>query len=105
MRARVWRNSDNVIKGVYVRVPLNMRLPSTRRTIVKAIRLAFPLLLIFAISFTAQAAEVKVAAASDLDFAIKEIIGGFEKATGNNVKLSLGSSGNFLCADFQWGAL
>jgi len=44
---------------------------------------------------TVQAAEVTVAAAADLNFAIKEIIGGFEKATGHHVKLSLGSSGNF----------
>jgi molybdate transport system substrate-binding protein len=55
------------------------------------------ILLLFTLSIAAcaQAADVTVAAASDLNFAIKEIIAGFEKATGHKVKLSLGSSGNF----------
>ena len=39
--------------------------------------------------------EIAVAAASDLNFAIKDVIAEYEKATGNRVKLSLGSSGNF----------
>ncbi|MBI4455437.1 MAG: molybdate ABC transporter substrate-binding protein [Acidobacteria bacterium] len=43
----------------------------------------------------AQAGEVLVAAASDLNFAIREIIAEFEAKTGHSVKLSLGSSGNF----------
>src|SRR5436309_2229728 len=42
-----------------------------------------------------QAGEISVAAASDLNFAFKEIVAEFEKKTGNTVKLSLGSSGNF----------
>jgi molybdate transport system substrate-binding protein len=42
-----------------------------------------------------QAAEVVVAAASDLGFAVKEIITDFERETGNKVRLSLGSSGTF----------
>src|SRR5213594_4648599 len=42
-----------------------------------------------------QAGEISVAAASDLNFAFKEIVAEFEKKTGNAVKLSLGSSGNF----------
>ena len=42
-----------------------------------------------------QAAQVKVAAASDLSFALKEIVASFQHATGNTVQLSLGSSGNF----------
>src|SRR5207244_6917894 len=42
-----------------------------------------------------QAGEVSTAAASDLNFAFKEIVAEFEKKTGNTVKLSLGSSGNF----------
>lgn len=44
---------------------------------------------------TTHAAEVLVAAASDLSFAIKEIAGEFERKTGHQVKVSLGSSGNF----------
>ena len=43
----------------------------------------------------ALAAEIVVAAASDLSFPIKEIIAEFEKQTGHTVKLTLGSSGNF----------
>ncbi|HUS11022.1 MAG TPA: molybdate ABC transporter substrate-binding protein [Pyrinomonadaceae bacterium] len=42
-----------------------------------------------------HAADVNVAAASDLNFAIKEIIHDFEENTGHNVRLTLGSSGNF----------
>lgn len=44
---------------------------------------------------SAWAGEVSIAAASDLNFAFKEIVAEFEKRTGNTVKLSLGSSGNF----------
>jgi molybdate transport system substrate-binding protein len=47
--------------------------------------------------------EIAVAAASDLNFAIKDLIAEYEKATGNHVKLSLGSSGNFY-AQIQNGA-
>lgn len=39
---------------------------------------------------------VTVAAASDLTFAMNEIAANFEKATGCTVRLSMGSSGNFL---------
>src|SRR5438552_9810395 len=42
-----------------------------------------------------QAGEISVAAASDMNFAFKEIVAEFEKKTGNTVRLSLGSSGNF----------
>ena len=42
-----------------------------------------------------RACEVTIAAASDLNFVFKEIVADFEKKTGNTVKLSLGSSGNF----------
>lgn len=46
-------------------------------------------------SGTAGATEILVAAASDLNFAIKDIIAEFEQKTGHRVKLTLGSSGNF----------
>ena len=46
-------------------------------------------------ALNASATEVIVAAASDLNAAVKEIVTGFEKKTGHTVKLSLGSSGNF----------
>lgn len=41
------------------------------------------------------AEEIIIAAASDLNFAFKEIVSEYERSTGNHVKLSLGSSGNF----------
>ncbi|MEW6544828.1 MAG: molybdate ABC transporter substrate-binding protein [Nitrospirota bacterium] len=50
----------------------------------------------FCLGSTASGAEeITVAAASDLNFAFKEIVGEFEKRTGTRVRLSLGSSGNF----------
>ncbi|MEO6543157.1 MAG: molybdate ABC transporter substrate-binding protein [Nitrospiraceae bacterium] len=51
----------------------------------------------------AVAEEITIAAASDLNFAFKEIVVEFEKTTGNHVKLTLGSSGNFY-AQIQNGA-
>jgi molybdate transport system substrate-binding protein len=48
-----------------------------------------------ACAVSAWAGEVSIAAASDVNFAFKEIVAEFEKRTGNTVKLSLGSSGNF----------
>ena len=56
-----------------------------------------------AIAVKALAEEIAIAAASDLNFAIKDVIAEYEKATGNRVKLSLGSSGNFY-AQIQNGA-
>src|SRR5215471_19646779 len=52
-------------------------------------------LLVLTFAGHAYASEVLVAAASDLSFPIKEIISQFERQTGNTVKLTLGSSGNF----------
>lgn len=42
------------------------------------------------------ASNILVAAAADLNFAIKDIIAEFEQKTDHRVKLSLGSSGNFM---------
>jgi molybdate transport system substrate-binding protein len=47
------------------------------------------------VTATVYAGEISIAAASDLNFAFKEMIAEFEKKTGHSVKLSLGSSGNF----------
>jgi molybdate transport system substrate-binding protein len=49
------------------------------------------------------AAEIKVAAASDLTFAFKDVAVRFQKQTGNSLKLTYGSSGNFF-AQIQNGA-
>ncbi len=53
------------------------------------------LLLVLGWYLPVKAADVLVAAAADLNFAIKEIALDYEKKTGNSIKLSLGSSGNF----------
>jgi molybdate transport system substrate-binding protein len=47
--------------------------------------------------------DLTIAAASDLNFAFKELVAEYEKTTGNHVKLSLGSSGNFF-SQIQNGA-
>jgi molybdate transport system substrate-binding protein len=54
---------------------------------------AFIVLPFFCIPLYAE--QINVAAASDLNFAIKEIIQQFERETGHQVRLTLGSSGNF----------
>jgi len=51
----------------------------------------------------AAAEELTIAAASDLNFAFREIMTEYEKASGNHVRLALGSSGNFY-AQIQNGA-
>src|SRR4051794_39630768 len=40
-------------------------------------------------------ADVRVAAASDLKFALAELAGQYERETGQRVQVNLGSSGNF----------
>jgi molybdate transport system substrate-binding protein len=50
-----------------------------------------------------RAGEIKIAAASDLTFAFKDVVAQFQKQTGNSVKLTYGSSGNFY-AQIQNGA-
>ena len=51
----------------------------------------------------AVAEEITIAAASDLNFAFREIATEYEKTSGNQVRLTLGSSGNFY-AQIQNGA-
>jgi len=50
-----------------------------------------------------RAEEITIAAASDLNFAFKELVSEYETASGNQVKLTFGSSGNFF-AQIQNGA-
>ncbi len=58
---------------------------------------AFFLLCLFVVPWVNDAAaeEITIAAASDLTFAFKELVEEYEKAGGNRIKLTLGSSGNF----------
>jgi molybdate transport system substrate-binding protein len=51
----------------------------------------------------AVAEEITIAAASDLNFVFRELAAEYEKTTGDRVRLSLGSSGNFY-AQIQNGA-
>lgn len=53
------------------------------------------LFVLLALPVVAQAEEITVAAASDLSFVFGEIATRFQQETGNTVKLSFGSSGNF----------
>ena len=50
---------------------------------------------VLALCSVAPAEEITVAAASDLQFALKDVAARFESATGNKVRLVFGSSGNF----------
>src|SRR6185369_16932885 len=63
--------------------------------------LSFVICLLFTVPVRAE--QVNVAAASDLNAPIKEIIQQFEKETEHKVRLTLGSSGNFF-AQIQNGA-
>jgi len=68
------------------------------------IRLTIALCMLLIIGVNRSVAEeIRIAAASDLNFAFKEIVAQYEKTTGNHVKLTLGSSGNFY-AQIQNGA-
>lgn len=62
------------------------------------------LLIIVAFAFRAATAEqITVAAAADLNYALKDLAGRFESKTGNKVTLSFGASGN-LYSQIQSGA-
>jgi len=74
------------------------RLAAPGRTMTRASWLAALLCALAAGSALAQPdgrAPVRVAAAADLQFALEEIVAGFEADTGQPVQLMLGSSGNF----------
>jgi molybdate transport system substrate-binding protein len=53
------------------------------------------LLLLSSLLTAALADEIKVAAAADLNYAMKDLAAHFEQKTGNKVELSFGASGNF----------
>lgn len=67
------------------------------------LKLGLFILLSLTILPAARAEEISVAAASDLTFAFPEVAALFQKQTGNSVKLSFGSSGNFF-SQIQNGA-
>src|ERR1700677_2752444 len=61
-------------------------------------RVISALLVVFVLCAAGRAAaeEITVAAAADLTFAFKDVGARFEKETGNTLKFTFGSSGNFL---------
>lgn len=68
------------------------------------IKASLTAILLLAFCFpTLCAEEITVAAAADLQFALKDIAARYEKHSGNTVKLTFGSSGNFF-SQIQNGA-
>jgi molybdate transport system substrate-binding protein len=65
--------------------------------------LGFLAFMCLCLPLVAGAAEIEVAAAADLTFAFKDVVGAFERQTGNRVRLTYGSSGNFF-SQIQDGA-
>ena len=65
-------------------------------------RIFLPILLL-ALGLSAAAEEITVAAAADMQFALKDVSARFEKDTANKVNLIFGSSGNFF-SQIQNGA-
>ena len=78
---RDWRRCDLLTRRALL-VPLVMVLPMARAT---------------------GAQEIRVAAAADLEFAMKDVAFQFEKHTGTKVEVTYGSSGNFF-SQLQNGA-
>jgi molybdate transport system substrate-binding protein len=78
---RDWRRSDLLTRRALL-VPLVMVLPMARAM---------------------RAEEIRVAAAADLEFAMKDVAAQFEKHTGTKVDVTYGSSGNFF-SQLQNGA-
>jgi molybdate transport system substrate-binding protein len=82
----------------------NIMAASTSNRSLRTARLAASLLgFVLCMPAAAGSVEIVVAAASDLTFAFKNLAPRFEKQTGNTVKFSYGSSGNF-SAQIQNGA-
>jgi molybdate transport system substrate-binding protein len=85
---------DTIIHFIYKKREIAMRLSNSSKVRPRIVALVLMLGLMWSAG-SAFAGEILVAAASDLNFAIKDIIAEYEQKTGYHVKLSLGSSGNF----------
>src|SRR5215472_4178325 len=70
--------------------------PDTRsyRQLLHFLTFSIAALVLFA-PIVALAGELTIAAAADLTFAFKDVAGNFEQQTGNQIRVSYGSSGNF----------
>lgn len=73
--------------------------PQLFQVVLKALVFCF----LFAGTSPAWGEDFSVAAASDLQFALRELIHGFEAQSGHHVRVSFGSSGQF-CSQIQQGA-
>jgi molybdate transport system substrate-binding protein len=62
-----------------------------------------PLVMVLPMATAMRAEEIRVAAAADLEFAMKDVAAQFEKQTGTKVDVTYGSSGNFF-SQLQNGA-
>ncbi len=82
---------------------MNLILDRKRAKVVLRVLFALATLLYMWRPAAASAAEIKVAAAADLTFAFQDVAARFQEQTGNSIKLTYGSSGNFF-AQIQNGA-
>jgi len=82
---------------------VNLILDSKRAKVVLRALFALATILYMRTPAAAGAAEIKAAAAADLTFAFQDVAARFQEQTGNNIKLTYGSSGNFF-AQIQNGA-
>jgi molybdate transport system substrate-binding protein len=105
------RDEVEIVRGVVPKPPICRTFPlepprrfapplltqegNCRFPLKSAFRTCFTFLVILLTAIPAFAVDLRLAAASDLNFAIKEIISQYEKDTGNHVQLTLGSSGTF----------
>ncbi|MGB8413810.1 MAG: molybdate ABC transporter substrate-binding protein [Candidatus Binatus sp.] len=74
---------------------MNLILDRKRAKVVLRALFALATLLYMWRPAAAGAAEIKVAAAADLTFAFQDVAARFQEQTGNSIKLTYGSSGNF----------
>jgi molybdate transport system substrate-binding protein len=71
--------------------------------VLKRRALLVPLVMVLPMARATRAQEIRVAAAADLEFAMKDVAAQFEKQTGTKVDVTYGSSGNFF-SQLQNGA-
>src|SRR5580693_7829319 len=74
-----------------------------RSAVLKRRALLVPLVMVLPMARATRAQEIRVAAAADLEFAMKDVASQFEKQTGTKVEVTYGSSGNFF-SQLQNGA-
>src|SRR5580693_2011282 len=74
-----------------------------RSAVLKRRALLVPLVMVLPMARATRAQEIRVAAAADLEFAMKDVAAQFEKQTGTKVNVTYGSSGNFF-SQLQNGA-